>query len=223
MYKILIVEDDAVIAGAIARHLESWDFEPLIAPDFKNLLADFAAFGPHLVLMDISLPFYNGYHWCEEIRKLSQVPIIFISSASDNMNIVMAVSAGGDDFVAKPFDLSVLLAKVQAVLRRTYDFSGQTALLEHRGLILNLGDCSVSFQGLRAELSKNENRILSVLLENKGKIVTRDAMMNKLWETDAFVDENTLSVNVTRLRKKLESVGCGQFIKTKKGVGYLVE
>ena len=222
MYKIFIVEDDSVIAGAVARHMESWGCQVHCVENFQKVLAEFVAFDPPLVLLDISLPFFNGYHWCNEIRRLSKVPIIFISSASDNMNIVMAMNMGGDDFIAKPFDLHVLAAKVQAVLRRTYDFSGQTSLLEHRGAILNMGDATLTYEGSRVELTKNEYKILQTLLENKGRAVSRDTLMNKLWETDCYVDENTLTVNVTRLRRKLEGVGLSGFIITKKGIGYLV-
>lgn len=222
MYKIMIVEDDSVIAGNIARHMESWGCTVHCAENFQKVLGEFVAFDPQLVLLDVSLPFYNGFHWCSEIRRLSKVPIIFISSASDNMNIVMAMNMGGDDFIAKPFDLHVLAAKVQAVLRRTYDFSGQTSLLEHRGAILNMGDATLTFEGKKVELTKNEYKILQTLLENKGRAVSRDALMTKLWETDCYVDENTLTVNVTRLRRKLDAVGLTGFIITKKGIGYLI-
>jgi two-component system, OmpR family, response regulator protein BraR/BceR len=176
-----------------------------------------------LVLLDISLPFVNGFTLCNEIRKVSKVPIIFISSASDNMNIVMAINMGGDDFIAKPFDLNVLTSKVQALLRRTYDFTGQTNLLEHRGAILNTSDATLTFNGQKIELTKNDQKILSVLLENKGKAVSRDVLMTRLWETDSFIDDNTLTVNINRLRKKLEAIGLDDFIKTKKGLGYLVD
>lgn len=223
MYRIMIVEDDAVIAGAVKKHLENWGYEVRLAADFKNVLAEFAAFAPQLVLMDIMLPFYNGYHWCTQIRQVSRVPIIFISSASDNMNIVMAVNMGGDDFVAKPFDLDVLMAKVQAILRRTYDFSGQTGLLEHRGVILNTSDATLTYEGKRIDLTKNEFRILQILMENKGSAVSRERIMTRLWETDSYVDDNTLTVNVTRLRRKLEDAGIRDFIITKKGLGYMTE
>ena len=173
--------------------------------------------------MDIALPFFDGYHWCAEIRKISTAPILFISSAGDNLNILRALDAGADDFVSKPFDLSVLLAKVQALLRRTYDFAGQSPLLTHGDLILNASDGAVTCRGERAELTRNENRILTVLMENKGKIVSRETLMARLWETDAFVDENTLSVNITRLRRKLAAVGAEDLIKTRKGMGYLIE
>lgn len=223
MYKILIVEDDSGIAGAIKSQAEQWELEAHCVQNFRNVLAEFAEVNPHLVLMDISLPFFNGYHWCSEIRRVSKVPIIFISSASDNMNIIMAMNMGGDDFIAKPFDQSVLMAKIQALLRRTYDFSAGVPVLEHRGLMLNTGDNTLNFQGERMELSKNEYRILLALMEAKGKVVSREKLMERLWETDCFVDENTLTVNVNRLRKKLDSIGLREFIKTKFGVGYIVE
>lgn len=186
-------------------------------------MGEFVAFQPHLVLMDISLPFFNGYYWCQEIRRVSKVPVIFISSASDNMNIVMAINMGADDFIAKPFDLNVLTAKVQAMLRRTYDFAGRTNLIEHKGAILNTSDATLTYNGEKIDLTKNEYRILQVLMEGKGQTISRELLMQKLWESDSFVDENTLTVNVTRLRKKLESAGLKDFIITKKGMGYMVE
>ena len=176
------------------------------------------------MLLDISLPFFNGYHWCNEIRRISKVPIMFISSAGDNMNVVMAINMGADDFVSKPFDLDLLLAKIQALLRRTYDFNTQQeSLLSHQGVVLDSAACIVHFEDRKVDLSKNENKILTILLEQKGQVVNRDVLMNKLWETDSFVDENTLSVNVTRLRKTLARVGIEDFIKTKKGIGYIIE
>lgn len=223
MYKLLIVEDDAVIARSIQQHMESWGYEAICVEDFQGVLQTFVAQNPQLVLMDICLPFYNGYHWCDEIRKISKVPIIFISSASDNMNIVMAVNMGGDDFVAKPFDLNVLQAKIQALLRRTYDFVGDSALMEHRGMIFDTGKGLVTFADAHTELTKNEMGILRTLLEQKGRIVTRDKLMEKLWESDSFIDDNTLTVNVARLRKKLEEIGIQDMIKTRKGIGYVVD
>lgn len=178
---------------------------------------------PHLVLLDISLPYFNGFHWCQEIRKLSKAPIVFLSSASDNMNIVMAMNMGGDDFVAKPFDLTVLAAKIQALLRRSYDFQTGGQLLEHRGAILNLSDATLSYQTEKLALSRNEFRILETLFQQKGKVVSREKLMRRLWETDCFVDENTLTVNMTRLRKRLAGIGMTDLITTKKGVGYLLE
>lgn len=223
MYKVLIVEDDPTIAESIAKTLRKWDYEAQYLTDFKDVLAEFAKFNPHLVLLDISLPFMNGYHWCAEIRKLSNVPIVFLSSASDNMNIVMAMNMGADDFIAKPFDLNVLCAKVNAMIRRTYDFSGNGSLMEHNGLILNLGDATLTYREQKLELSKNEFKILQLLLENSGKIVSRDAIMRRLWDNEQFIDDNTLTVNMTRLRKKLETMGLFDFILTKKGLGYMVQ
>lgn len=221
--KIFIVEDDPVIASAVAEHIASWGCEPRIARNFQNIVQEFVEFDPQIVLLDVGLPFYNGYHWCSEIRRFSSVPIIFISSASDNMNIVMDINMGADDFIAKPFDLNVLTAKVQAMLRRTYDLGGQTRLLQHRDAVLNTDDSTLTYHGERVELTKNEYRILQVLMENKGKTVSRDVLMQRLWESDSFVDENTLSVNVARLRKKLDGAGLENFIATKKGMGYIVE
>ena len=222
MHKILIIEDDEIISKSIEKELSNWGFISKCITDFQNIIPQFVEFDPQLILLDITLPFFNGYHWCSEIRKLSKVPIVFISSASDNMNIVMAMNMGGDDFIAKPFDLEVLTAKVQAMLRRTYDFTGQSAVLEHKGAMLNLTEAALFYEQKKIELTKNEFKILQVLMENKQKVVSRDTLMVKLWESDSFVDENTLSVNVNRLRKKLESVGLYDFIVTRKGIGYQI-
>ena len=223
MYRIFLVEDDAVIADAVASHIRSWGYEAVTAEDFEHVMTEFSACSPHLVLLDISLPFYNGFHWCGRIREVSRVPVIFLSSASDNMNIVMAMNMGGDDFIAKPFDLHVLTAKIQALLRRTYEFGGRTEILEHRGAILNLSDGTLDYGGQTIDLTKNEYRILRMLMEHRGQVVSRDAIMEQLWETDSFIDDNTLTVNVARLRKKLEQAQLTDFISTKKGMGYLVK
>lgn len=222
MYKILIIEDDAVIAGSIKEYLQTWGMETRVVEDFKKVIEDFIAYDPQLVLLDITLPFFNGYHWCQEIRRISKVPIVFLSSMSDNMNIVMAVNMGGDDFIAKPFDLTVLAAKIQAMLRRSYAFQGQTNVIEHGGAILNLSDTTLLYQEQKIDLTKNDFRIMQVLLENAGKVVSRDAIMERLWESNSFIDDNTLTVNMTRLRKKLEDAGLKEFIVTKKGIGYMV-
>ena len=223
MYKLFIIEDDAGIADAIRRQAELWGLEVRCVQDFRNVLGEFAAFEPHIVLLDITLPFFNGYHWCGELRRHSSVPIIFISSASDNMNIVMAMNMGGDDFIAKPFDLSVLMAKIQALLRRTYNFAASAPLLEHRGAILSTGEQVLTYAGERIHLTKNEYRILLCLMENKNRVVSRERLMERLWETDSFVDENTLTVNINRLRRKLEAAGLKNFIATRFGVGHIVE
>ncbi len=222
MYRIFLVEDDETIARLIKKHLEKWEYEVSIVQDFGNVLVEFAACDPQLVLLDIRLPFYNGYHWCTQIRQASKVPIIFLSSVSDNMNIVMAMNMGADDFIPKPFDLEVLTAKVQALLRRSYDFAGSSSMLEHKGMLLNLSDATLLYQEQKVELTKNELKILQTLIENKTQVVTRETLMTRLWESDMYVDENTLSVNVNRLRKKLTSIGLEDSILTKKGIGYQI-
>ena len=222
MYKIMIVEDDMVIANQISKFLLTWDYHAEFVIDFKNVMNDFSKIQPDLVLMDLTIPYKNGYYWCEQIRKISKVPIMFISSASDNMNIVMAMNAGGDDFITKPFDLNVLVAKIQAILRRTYDFANQVDYLEYKDVRFNVGNGVVSYQDKNIELTKNEGKILKILLEHKGEIVERDTLMEYLWQTDCYVDDNTLSVNVNRLRKTLEQIGIYDFIKTKKGIGYII-
>jgi len=209
MYKILVVEDDMTIAGALERHLSKWDYEVRSVEDFKNVMNEFVEYDPQLVLLDIALPFFNGFHWCNEIRKVSKVPIIFISSANDNMNIVMAMNMGGDEFIEKPFDLNVVTAKVQALLRRTYSFQGALNVIEHKGVLLNLNDAAVTYREKK--------------LEHAGQIVSRDDIIERLWESDEFIDDNTLTVNVARLRKRLETIGLGDMITTKKGIGYMVE
>ena len=223
MQKIMIVEDDEVISSILKKHLSKWNYEIYVAENFENILDDFIQQQPILVLLDISLPFYNGYHWCQEIRKISEVPVIFISSMNENMNIVMAMNMGADDFISKPFDLNVITAKVQAMFRRAYAYQGTMNAMEHNGVILNLLDATITFGEERLELTKNEFKILEILLEHSGKIVAREDIMKRLWETDSYVDDNTLTVNVTRLRKKLEQVGLKDYIRTKKGVGYMVE
>lgn len=222
MYRIFLVEDDETIARLIKKHLEKWEYEVSTVQDFGNVLGEFAACDPQLVLLDIRLPFYNGHYWCTQIRQVSKVPIIFLSSVSDNMNIVMAMNMGADDFIPKPFDLEVLTAKVQALLRRSYDFAGSSSMLEHKGMLLNLSDATLLYQEQKVELTKNELKILQTLIENKMQVVTRETLMTRLWESDMNVDENTLSVNVNRLRKKLTSIGLEDSILTKKGIGYQI-
>ena len=207
MYRILVVEDDPGIAQAVCAHLRQWELEARCVQNFRAVMDEFTAFDPQLVLLDISLPFFNGYHWCTQIRSVSRVPVMFLSSAAKNMNIVMAMNMGADDFIAKPFDLDVLTAKVQALLRRTYDFAAASPVLSHRGAVLQTGDQSLLVDGEKLPLSKNEYRILWTLLQDKGTIVSREKLMEALWQTDSFVDENTLSVNMARLRKKLDGAG----------------
>lgn len=225
MYRILVVEDDKAIAAQIENYLVRWGYEVECVVDFSEVLAQFIAYEPQLVLMDIGLPFYNGYHWCSEIRKISQVPVIFISSASDNMNIVMAVNMGGDDFVAKPFDLEVLLAKVQAVLRRAYSFVNVSSVLAWHDVLLNIADMTLfqTTSGRGIELTRNEFRIMQTLFDASGAVVSRDELMKRLWDDDCFVDDNTLTVNINRLRKRLGEIGLQDLIQTKKGAGYALK
>lgn len=222
MYTIFIVEDDAAIAGAVARYLTGLGCRAVCAADFSRVGEEFARADAHLVLLDITLPFYDGYYWCEKLRARGNVPIIFLSSASDKMNVILAMNTGADDFIAKPFDLPVLWAKIRALLRRAYEFSAPEPALTARGARLNTDDATLSYGGARIDLTKNEYRILQTLMERRGAVVSRETLMERLWESDAFVDENTLTVNVTRLRKKLDAAGLRDFIVTKKGLGYRV-
>lgn len=219
-YKLLIIEDDEIISSSIKDYLVKWGYDVKSAKDFNNIIAEVSDFQPELILLDVMLPYYNGFHWCNEIRKFSKVPIIFISSADENMNIVMAMDMGGDDFIGKPFELSVLRAKITALIRRTYSFKVNMNIMEYNKLVLNLNDATISYDGKIVELTKNEFKILQLLMENQGNIVARDMLMNRLWDSECFIDDNTLTVNITRIRRKLKEIGLDNFIKTKKGLGY---
>ncbi|MDD6351103.1 MAG: response regulator transcription factor [Lachnospiraceae bacterium] len=223
MYKIFIVEDEKSIVSGITELVKKWGMEAKSAKDLSQVTKEFLDYAPHLVLMDISLPFYNGYYWCSEIRKVSKVPILFLSAMSDNMNMVMAMNMGADDFIAKPFDDQILMAKINAILRRTYDFSDSVHVIEHRGAILNTGDQSLIYKGRTIELTKNEYRILLTLMENRERVVSREKLIEQIWKTENFIDENTLTVNINRLRKKLDQAGLEGFIETKFGEGYIVK
>lgn len=224
MFKVLIVEDDVKIREIVLENIKKWGYDGKIADDFGKVMEYFIDYQPHLVLMDINLPAFDGFYWCGKIRELSKVPIIFISSRNSNMDIVMAINMGGDDFVQKPFSLEVLLAKVNALLRRTYSYVDVEAnILEHRGVVLNLKDSCVIYQERSLELTKNEFKILYILMKNNGKVVSRDEIMRKLWEDESFVDDNTLTVNINRLRKDLDDLGLVEFIKTKRGQGYIIQ
>lgn len=223
MYRIFLVEDDPVIARAVAEELGRWGYDVTAALDFARVAEEFAACDPQLVILDISLPFYNGYHWCDQIRRVSQVPVMFVSSAADQMNVVMAVQMGGDDFIAKPFAMPVLVAKVQALLRRAYDFAAPVRTVACGGRLLGLSDTALTVDGRQVELTKNEFRILQLLLERRGRVVSRADLMTRLWESDEFVDENTLTVNVARLRRTLAAAGLENLVATRKGEGYYIE
>ena len=223
MYKIMIIEDDLTLAGLIKNSLSKWGYEVFYVEDFFNVMDDFTAINPHLLMIDINLPYFNGYHWCAMIRKVSKIPIIFISSALESMNIIMAINMGADDFISKPFELDILESKVLALLRRSYDFNLENEYLECDNVILKIDNMSVSYMGREMELSKNEFRILEVLMKNKQNVVSREEIMNKLWQSDLYIDDNTLTVNVSRLKSTLEKLGRSDFIKTKRGVGYYVK
>ncbi len=219
-FRILVIEDDESISSSLAKALKKWDFEVILPHDFRHVLEEFLNYKPHLVLIDIGLPYYDGYMWCEKIRKNSKVPIIFISSKSDNLNQVMALNMGADDFVAKPFDMEVLITKIQALLRRSYDYQIENDFSSFKDVVLVKDESRLEYKDQKLELTKNELRILSVLFENKSKVTSRELLMQKLWQTDIYVDDNTLSVNMTRLRQKLETIGLNEFIITRKGLGY---
>ena len=222
--KILIIEDDVNYRDNLCKLLEKWQFKLVVAEDFSNIIEIFIKEQPNLILLDINLPQYDGFYWCSKIRELSKVPIIFISSRNTTIDMVMSMNMGGDDFIQKDFDQQVLIAKINAILRRTYSYiDTNDTIIEHKGLVLNLKDGQVYYDDKKINLTGNEFRILSILMENKGNIVTREKIMRKLWESENFVDDNTLTVNVTRLRKKLEYVGKTDFIITKKGQGYIIQ
>ncbi len=222
-YRILIVEDDTVIAHGIAAYLKSWGFVAEQVKDFRQVMEAVAALEPHLVLMDVSLPYFNGFYWCAQLRKTSAVPVIFISSRTEDMDIVMAMNTGGDDYITKPLSMEVLLAKIQAMLRRSYDYEIQQPLPRLRDAVLDAGGSCLIRDGARIELTKNEVRILQLLLEKPGQIVSREAIMLRLWDSDVFVDDNTLTVNINRLRRTLREAGLGEdCITTHKGQGYSI-
>lgn len=222
VYKVLIIEDDMAIAELLKSNLSKWGFDPYCVTDFNQVMEDFITIEPHLILLDISLPFYNGFYWCSEIRKVSKVPIIFLSSHSENLDIVMAVNMGGDDYITKPFSLEVAIVKMQAMLRRTYSYHTDTQIIKVGRVILNINDSTLLHEGDIIELTKNEYRILYLLMKQKNVIVSRDDIMKYLWESESFIDDNTLTVNINRLRKKLEDRDIKDLIQTKKGMGYII-
>ncbi len=223
MFKIMVVEDDKTIKNIILENIVRWGFTPIDIDDYGEVFNTFAKEEPHLVLLDINLPSYDGFYWCNKIRTVSKVPIVFISSRNSNMDIVMAMNMGGDDFVQKPFSMEVLMAKINALLRRTYDYTNvESSIIEHRTVVLNLKDNNLIYNDKKVELTKNEFKILYILMKNNGTIVSREKIMRKLWEDESFVDDNTLTVNINRLRKKLSDIDLENFIETKKGQGYVI-
>lgn len=224
MYKIMIVEDDGKIRGIVAETLKKWQYDVVEVTQFDNVLTEFENHSPHLVLLDINLPVFDGYYWCRQIRACSKVPIIFLSSRNQNMDIIMAINMGGDDFIQKPFDLDILLAKINALIRRKYTYEeDKYSQLLHRGLKLHVTNSTIEFNGTRTEISRNEFILLQLLMRNIGKIISREDLMQALWNDEQFVDDNTLTVNVNRLRRKIAALGVEDFIVTRKGMGYLIE
>jgi DNA-binding response OmpR family regulator len=223
MYKILIIEDDSALCTNLSKNLSRWNFETYSINDFENVTAEFLNIKPHLILMDVNLPYFDGFFWCKQIREVSKTPIIFLSSRDSNMDIIMAVNQGADDYITKPFSFELLLVKIQALLRRTYDYQNDARdTIEYRGVILDVASGSLTYQDKKLELTKNEQRILSLLMKNKAKIISREKLMKVLWDDDCFVNENTLTVNINRIRTKLEDIGIESFITTKKGEGYII-
>lgn len=223
MFKIMIVEDDTRIKEILLENVVRWGFEGRAILNFDEVFMEFSKYSPHLVLMDINLPFFDGFYWCNKIREISKVPIIFVSSRNNNMDVIMAINMGGDDFIQKPFSLEILMAKINALIRRTYSYAdAETNVLQYKDIVINMKDNSVVFINKRSELSRNEFSILYLLMKNNGNLISRDKIMRSLWEDESFVDDNTLTVNVNRLRKKLEDIGLKDLIKTKKGQGYMI-
>lgn len=223
MYKIMIVEDDTVVSELIAETLDKWHMQAILIDDFNNVMQIFEQQQPDLVLMDINLPIFDGYYWNQKIRTVSKIPIIFISSRNTNMDMVMAMNLGADDFVSKPFSTEVLMAKINALLRRTYNYAEQSAdTISHNGLVLNLSNSTATFADQTIELSKNEYKLLQYLLRQHGQIISRNSLLHALWEDERFVDDNTLTVNINRLRKKFDQVGLTDFIQTRVGQGYII-
>lgn len=223
MHTIMLVEDDSALCSQIIEGLKKWGFNADSAVNFENIIDDFSKIKPNLVIMDINLPCYDGFYWCNRIREISKVPVIFLSSRDTNMDIIMAVNTGADDYIAKPFSMQILIAKIQAILRRTYDYTtADHDYIEHRGLILNMGESSVIYGKSKSELTKNEMKILRLLMTNKGRIVSRESIMKLLWDDDQYVNDNTLTVNINRLRSRLSDLGLEDYIETKKGQGYIV-
>lgn len=224
MYKILLIEDDLSLSKNISINIKKWDYEIKTIENFQNILEEFIEYKPDLVLLDITLPYFDGFYWCKKIRDISKVPIIFLSSRDSNMDIIMAVNMGADDFIKKPFSTEILLAKIQAILRRAYSYSDELSdIIEVNSAILNISDSTITYGNNSKELTKNEFKILQILMKNNGHIVSRDNLMRFLWDSEYYISENTLTVNINRLRKSLKDIGLIDFIITKKSQGYMIK
>jgi response regulator len=222
-FKIFLIEDDEIIAKSLKKFLENWSYDVYLVENFEKVFDEYMKIGPDLVLIDISLPFFNGYYWCEQIRRVSNLPIIFISSASENLNKIMAMNMGADDYITKPFDLELLLAKIKALLRRSYEYTEISNNIAYEDIVIDRDKMLLIFDNKQISLTKNEYLILEMMFAHPQKVFRREEFMDKIWQTDEFIDDNTLTVNIMRLRKKLEEIGLSNFIKTKKKVGYYIE
>ncbi|WP_346916487.1 response regulator transcription factor [Clostridium sp.] len=222
MKEILLVEDDLDLSKVLSSSLNKWGFKVNLIENFDSILKEFIEKKPQLVIMDVNLPYYDGFYWCKKIREVSKVPILFLSSRDSNMDLIMGINNGGDDYITKPFSIEVLITKINALLRRTYDYAGSESIIYYNNVVLDIEKCTFKYGNNIIELTKNEIKILSVLIKNREKVVSRDKLMMSLWNDDEFVSDNTLTVNITRLRNKIKEIGLDDFIKTKKGIGYMV-
>ncbi len=221
---IFIIEDDKALSREISLTLSKWNYTVKEVKNFENITNEVLECNPKLILMDINLPCYDGFYWCSQIRNFLKVPIIFISSRDNDMDIIMSINMGGDDYIMKPFSPQILVAKIQAILRRTYSYNSElkSDIIKFKDVTLNIVESKLYFKNKEVELTKNELKIMKILMENQEKIVSRDEIIEELWDTDEFISENTLTVNVNRLRKKLDTIGLEDFILTKKGQGYII-
>lgn len=221
---IFIIEDDKALSREISLILNKWGYSTLEVNNFENITDEVLHCNPKLILMDINLPCYDGFYWCSQIRNFLKVPIIFISSRDNDMDVIMSINMGGDDYITKPFSPQILVAKIQAILRRTYSYNNElkSDIIKFKDITLNFVEGKVYFKDESVDLTKNELKIMHILMENQERIVSRDEIIEDLWDTDEFISENTLTVNVNRLRKKLSSIGLENFIETKKGQGYII-
>lgn len=221
--RILLIEDDSTLAKEIKQYCEKWGMEVLCATRFDQLLQEVETIKPKLILLDINLPFYDGFYWCEQIRKTSTVPVLFISSRDGNQDKIMAISTGGDDYIQKPFALDYLMAKIQAILRRTYEYQNHIQMQVADEVIYDFSKGQLLVKGQSVELTRMENKILSILLKNRGKIVSREELMMQIWSTDEFISDGSLTTSISRLKTKIKrDTGIEDLIITKKGQGYLI-
>jgi len=220
--KILIIEDEEKIREELKDFLKRYGYETKGITSFENVIEETLKAKADLILLDINLPYFDGYYICREIRKVSNVPIIIVTSRDSDMDELMSINLGADDFITKPYNTQILLARIASLLRRTSQSYENNDILEYKGLIYDIHKSEVSFENNKIELSKNENKILYMLIKNKERIVSRNDIIESLWDSDEFIDDNTLTVNINRLRKKLEEIGALDYLQTKRGQGYMI-